>query len=238
MNEYIEKNGYEILLRPARKEDLPKIGEMSYAYVFPPEDIWEDESAEKETARWSGRYETFPKGLYIAEDIKLNKIVGATATQIINWNYNTRLTTWSDLTDDGTIRKTHNPNGNTLHIVSVHVHRDYAKGLGIGSKLLSYQKELFGSIDNLEYMIVGHTLGKRDKQEFESFKKFIECAEGGIENKLKQYIDAKTSGGEILDALIRFYNRAAGMLPSKILIGFEGYPEYDYCVLDVLKKGR
>lgn len=63
-----------------------------------------------------------------------DRLVGMASSQVIRCNPAAPLRSWSELTDDGWISKTHVPNGNCLHFVSICVDPDY-RGQGVGTRL-------------------------------------------------------------------------------------------------------
>ncbi len=241
--ETIERGGYRIVIRRPTKADVPGIGEMSYGKVFP--EILEGESLEQETDRWKGRFETCPEGLIVAEDAGTGRIVGAGSVQLIDWKYGNELPVWVELTDNGTIRHSHNPDGNTRHIVSHHVDMEYVRlGLGVGSALL---KQQIASLEKSpqEYLIVGHTLGRGSSEEFGKYKRALGDITGLGKEELERRIWAyatsmrmneKTGVSEPVDSLTRFFYRG-GMRPVRVLVGFENYPDYNHCIIQAYAKG-
>lgn len=238
----IYSRGYHIEFRQAKHSDIPKIGEMVYSRVFP--EILPDESLELETDRWLGRYEKFPEGVFIAEDTSNGRIVAAHGAQIINWSYPDKVPPWKVLTDNGTIRRTHIPNGNTQQVVSNLVDREYAAlGLGIGTYLLGFPIEMFRA-SGRRFMIVGHTLGRATQDEFEKFKAYLgnvsSLDDHRLETKLEEWAkqlrrNPKTHAEEPVDSLTRFFHRS-GFRFVTLLRNFENYPDYNYCILQAIIK--
>jgi hypothetical protein len=65
------------------------------------------------------RVETFPEGIMVA--IMDGTIVGVVATEIVNYDLAAAGPTWKEITDNGFIRKTHNPSGDTLYGVDLSI---------------------------------------------------------------------------------------------------------------------
>jgi hypothetical protein len=64
------------------------------------------------------RIETFPEGIFVA--ILDDKVVGTVVTEIIKYDLlNAATLTWKEITDNGFIRKSHNPWGDTLYGVNL-----------------------------------------------------------------------------------------------------------------------
>lgn len=239
----ITNNDYNIVFRKAEEADIYHIGKMIYEKVFP--DKLPEESLEKEIYRWNGRFKTFKDGIIVAEDVKKKRIIAAHGAQILKWNYGDSIpSTWSEMTDNGAIKASHNPGGNTYHVVTNVVDMDYAKGSGIGSKLLGIAVDIFKKTPKMEHMIVGHTLGRSNEDEYNRFKRYLGNVQELDANELKKKLmhwaemkepNPKTNTAESVDGLVRFYGRA-GFKPLIPLINWEGYPEYDFCILEVLKK--
>jgi GNAT superfamily N-acetyltransferase len=78
------------------------------------------------------RLQTFGEGFfgaYIGASL-----IGMASCQIIRYSDDNHLSSWTTLTADGWISKTHCPDGNCLHFVSVCVHPDI-RHLGIATRL-------------------------------------------------------------------------------------------------------
>lgn len=115
----------KIRIRQAKIEDIPQILEVEKA-------TWgEEKAATKEM--FESRIKTFPEGTLVA--IFGNKIVGVIATEIVNYNPKEKVLTWYEVTDNGYIRKTHNPKGDSLYGVDLSIHPLY-QNKGIGKKLM------------------------------------------------------------------------------------------------------
>jgi ribosomal protein S18 acetylase RimI-like enzyme len=115
----------KVKIRQARIEDIPQILEVEKA-------AWgEGRSATFEMLE--SRIETFPAGTLVA--LVNEEIVGVLATEIIDYNLKEEALSWYEVTDNGYIRKTHNPKGDTLYGADLSVHPLY-QNQGVGKKLL------------------------------------------------------------------------------------------------------
>lgn len=115
----------EIKIREVKIEDIPQILEIEKA-------AWGKEGAATFEV-FESRIKTFPEGTRVAfinEDI-----VGVISTEIVNYDLENDSPGWYEITDNGFIAKTHNPNGDTLYGVNLSVHPLYQKR-GVGRKLM------------------------------------------------------------------------------------------------------
>ncbi len=65
------------------------------------------------------RLTTFPQGTFVAE--AGGKIEGVVVTEILNSDLINHIRTWDETTDNGYIRNTHNPEGDTIYGVNLSV---------------------------------------------------------------------------------------------------------------------
>lgn len=114
--------GVDIFVRNLTPDDLPHMYRLERTSW--PEDV----QAPEEKLR--DRLATFGEGVFggFIEE----QLVGMVSSQIIHYETNGQLLTWSTLTSDGWISKTHRRDGNCLHFVSVCVHPEFRhRGLAI-----------------------------------------------------------------------------------------------------------
>lgn len=150
------------------------------------------------------RMAIFPQGFIVAKID--NKIKGVTTSQITNYDLSTDKT-WNEITDNGTINKTHNPNADSLYVVSVGVSSD-SQGKGIGGKLVAAQIELAKKL-NLKRVLLGARVPGYNQY----------CADNK-EVSVEDYLKLKDEKGEAVDSEIRFYERQ-GFTPVKVISNFE-----------------
>ncbi len=156
-------------------------------------EVWPEEMrASKE--RFEERLKIFGKGFFIIT-IK-NKIMGATTSQIIDYNPKNPPNSWDEITGKCHISQTHNQNGNCLYIISLGVSpKIKGKNLNLGSKLLNKQKQL-GEELNLKYILLSARVPEYNKFCKEVSKVSIEA-----------YSKLKRKDGLSIDRGIRFYER-------------------------------
>lgn len=159
-------------------------------------------------AKFASRLHIFPDGFFVARVD--DKIQGVTTSQIATYDPNASKT-WDEITDNGTIAKTHDPKGNALYVVSVGVAKE-AQGNRVGSQIVDAQKKLASNL-GLKYLYLGARIPG-----YSNYRR--EHGEVSIED----YLKLKDSDGEALDPEIRFYNRC-GLEVKKIISEFE--PDID-----------
>lgn len=124
-------------VRQARIEDVFKIIRLDNI-------VWPNFPADEKMIR--SRIETFPEGQLVAE---INgTIVGAVFTQRINYQeWINKNFTWEEVTDRGTIRRTHNPKGKVLYGVGMSVlpqfrNKGIAMALMVGVAKMAFKNGL------------------------------------------------------------------------------------------------
>jgi len=154
--------------------------------------------------KFASRLNVFPEGFLV---VKVNgKIKGVTTSLITTYNQSTGQT-WREVTDNGMIKKTHDPSGDSLYVVSVGVSSDL-QGQGIGGKLVQSQLELAKKL-GLKYLYLGARIPGFDAY----------CKQYGTISP-EEYLKIKNEKGETYDPEIRFYERQ-GLRAVKIISNFE-----------------
>jgi len=177
-------------VRNVKIEEIDKVAELE-------KEIWpEGTRASKE--KFQSRFEVFPQGFFVA--YKDGKLIGASTSEIINYDSENPPTSWEEITDNGWIKRTHDENGNALYVVSVGA----VSRSGGGSALISAQKDLVKKL-GLDFLVLGARIPGYDKY----------CREKG-EINIKEYVKLKRSDGELLDPELRFYTRN-GLKLNKIM---------------------
>ena len=157
--------------------------------------------------KFERRFELFPEGFFVAK--KDGKIIGVSTSEITTYEAGVNKT-WDEVTDNGMIEGTHNPNGEGLYVVSVCV-SPYAQGGGVGGKLVQAQKDLTQQL-GLKYLYLGARIpAYNDYCETHGEISAIDYLGlgGGKPDKLGRY-----------DPEIRFYERQ-GLEPVKVIPNFE-----------------
>jgi GNAT superfamily N-acetyltransferase len=172
------------------------------------ESAWPEElRASRE--KFLSRLTIFPEGLIA---LKINdQIKGVSTSQISYFSYydssGNENYTWENLTDNGTIKSTHDHAGNALYIISIGVSED-VQGQGLGGKLLDEQKKLAQDL-GLKYLFLGARIP--------GYKSYLEN-NGQI--SVEDYLKSVTKKGEPIDPEIRFYYRQ-GLRPVRVVPNFE-----------------
>ncbi|OGH21646.1 MAG: hypothetical protein A2629_01940 [Candidatus Levybacteria bacterium RIFCSPHIGHO2_01_FULL_41_15] len=154
--------------------------------------------------KFKSRLRIFPQGFLT---VKINeKIKGVSTSQITTYDPSSQKT-WDEITGNGMIKKTHNPSGNALYVVSVGVSAD-SQGKGIGGMLIQSQIELAEKL-GLKYLFLGARIPGYDAY----------CKHNG-DITVEDYLKKKNEKGDIYDPEIRFYDRQ-GLHVVKIIPDFE-----------------
>lgn len=195
-------------IRRAEIEDIPQILEVEKA-------AW----GEKNAANWEmfeSRIKTFPEGTLVA--VSGDKIVGVVATEIVNYNPEEKTLNWYEITDNGYIKKTHNPKGDSLYGVDLSVHPLY-QNKGVGKKLMVAVGKLA-----IKYNLKRGFLGARIPNYYKYAQKI----------KVEDYVKITEEGKEIPpDPELMFY-RKLGLKIVKIIPNYFSDPEsLNYGVLFV-----
>ena len=154
--------------------------------------------------KFKSRLKLFPQGFVVVKDN--GKIKGVSTSQITIYDPDSSRT-WDEITDSGMIEKTHNPQGDSLYVVSVGVSAD-TQGKGIGGILVKSQIELAKKLD-LKYLFLGARIPGYDAY----------CRQNS-DISVDEYLRIKNEKGETYDPEIRFYERQ-GLHPAKIISNFE-----------------
>ena len=198
----------KIKIRQARIEDIPEILSVEKT-------TWGEEAAATREMLDS-RLRIFPEGTLVAEVD--NKIVGIVVTERVNYDSQKDSFSWYEITDNGYIKNSHIPKGDTLYGVDLSVLPDFQK-LGIGSKLLETIAKLA-----IKYNIKQGMLGGRMVEYYKHANKISP----------EEYINlsVKTEKGvKPIDPEIYFYKRA-GLEIVKLLPNYFEDPEsFNYGVL-------
>jgi len=191
----------KIKIRQARLEDIPQILDVEKV-------TWGEKNAASKQM-FESRIKTYPKGILVAEID--DKIVGVVATERINYDFNNKSCTWNEITDNGFIKNSHNPQGNIIYGVDLSVKPEF-QNYGIGSKLLESIARLA-----ITYNVKWGILGGR----IPDYHKYVDKM--NPEEYIKATVKTK-KGIEPLDPEIRFYKRA-GLKIIKLIPDYFNDPE-------------
>lgn len=184
-----------IKVRQATIEDIEGILNLE-------EEVW-PEGLRATRAQFVSRIETFPEGILVA--IADSTIVGVVATEIVNYDLVGPGLTWREITDNGLIKKTHNPNGDTLYGVDLSV-----SPFGINAaKLLMEQLGKFVIKYNLKRGILGARIPRYHRV--------------ADEIKVEAYVNG-LRGNRSIDPELVFYTRL-GLRTAKVIPNYIEDPE-------------
>jgi ribosomal protein S18 acetylase RimI-like enzyme len=170
--------------------------------------VWGKTGATKQMIE--SRLSIFPEGSSVA--IEGGKIVGVVFFEIINSKNSFK--SWYDYTDNGLIKKSHNPAGDKIFGIDLSVSNDYT-GHGLGTDLLLKVADY--SIKN---GLKGGLLGGR----MPYYYKYKDI-------KPSDYIKLRGDDGRLVDPELRFYTRAGLEIAKVIPNYFEDPESNDYGVL-------
>lgn len=160
------------------------------------------------------RLKTFPEGFLCA--VMNGEIQGFVVTQILDYDIRSSSLSWQQATDHGYIRKTHNPNGDTLYGVSLSVSARAEKTVAVA--LLETTGKLV-----IKYGLKQGVFGSRIPRYHRYAAKM----------PVEKYIKAKTRTGRLLDPELGIY-QSVGLKPVRIISGYIEDPEsLDYGILVV-----
>lgn len=198
----VQKNSPRVTIQSAKNLSLDKKDIFIKEVLEVEKSAWPPElRASKE--KFVSRLEMFPDGFFVAQ---INgKIKGVTTSQVTHYPSSTK--TWDEITDNGFIAKTHDPNKNALYVVSIGVAADTQR-VGLGGMLLEAQKNL-AFHRNLKCLFLGARVPGYDKY----------CKEHG-EISIEEYLRLKNKQNESIDPEVRFYERK-GFGIVKIVANFE-----------------
>lgn len=170
---------------------------------------------------YQSRLGTFPQGTLVAE-IE-GKIEGVVVSQIMHFNSIPDISSWSEATDYGYIKNSHNPEGNSFYGVNLSVCH------GSQSRVAMTLLEAVGKLairHNFKQIVLGGRIP--------SFARYLKhhCQKNGIsvvsdeerDKVAEHYIRATNRRGHPVDPEINFYQRA-GMKIIKLLPNYFKDPE-------------
>lgn len=200
----IENQKDRYFVRNATMEDLDALLEL--------EEIAWPEGSRASRDTYIARLETFPEGIFIGE--RNGVVEGVAVTQLVRSEMLEKDFTWATITDNGTIRNTHDPNGDVVYGVNLSV-----RPSGIGNKVIAFIMEAIAEMAverNLKFGALGGRLpglSKHVKKLKIDFEKLSDQEKLQVVNS---YVYGKTDKGRPLDPEIAIYKRS-GLSPIKVL---------------------
>lgn len=191
----------KIKIRRAKITDIPQILEIE-------KEAWgREKAASKEMLE--SRIKTFPEGTLVAEVNK--KIVGIVATEKIDYDIEGDNRSWYEITDDGFIKKTHNPKGNTIYGVDLSVKPSF-QHKRVGTKLLEAIGKLVISYNAKQGILGGRLPGYHKYADKMSVEEYVQSS-------------INTENGErYLDPEVDFYKKR-GLKLVRIIPNYFKDPE-------------
>lgn len=166
--------------------------------------------------KFKSRLLVFPEGFFVAFGNK--KMAGVSTSEIVNYDPDHLPSTWDEITDNGYIKKTHDPRANALYVVSVGVSKNF-QGQGIGRGLMEEQKNLTKKF-HLRYLFLGARIPK-----------YHEYHASHPEASAEGYVELGNDEGKRLDPELRFYE-SCGLKTMKVVPDYGPDPESeDYGVV-------
>lgn len=198
----------KIKIRQAKNEDIPQILSIE-------DKAWGEKGAASREMVES-RIKTFPEGTLIAESD--GEIIGVVFTERVDYDFKKDAFTWYEITDNGFIKNSHKPNGNTVYGIDLSVAPSF-QHLGIGTKIL----ENIGKLA-IRYNVKYGMLGGRIPLYYKHTDKMT----------AEEYVNAVVNtnkGPKSLDPEIEFYKKA-GLKIIKVIPNYYKDPEsLDYGIL-------
>ncbi len=141
---YQQDTPIKAIVRNYVKEDFQQLIEIqkeSFPPPFPSELWWNEEQL-------TNHITLFPEGALCVEID--GEIVGSMTSLLVNFDPDHPFHTWEEITDNGYIRGSHTPTGNTLYVVDICVKPAYRK-LDLGKLLMQsmYDVVIHKNIDRL-----------------------------------------------------------------------------------------
>lgn len=196
-----------------RFSEIPRIDHQKTldAVAAIEKEIWPaTESLQAPKEKFESRAAIFPEGFLLISTPQLG-LAGVSTAEIIDYNPEHPPISWEEITDNGWIRNTHNPNGDALYLVSVGA----KSGFGVGTKLVQEQINLAKKL-NLKYLVLGARIPE-----------YHQYHQQHPQTSINEYLSLEKEG-KPYDPEIRFYSRC-GLKVKKIIPNYmEDDPESEH----------
>ena len=177
---------------------------------------------------YQSRLATFPQGTLVAEVD--GKIEGIVVVEIVNFRSISHVRSWNEATDYGYIRKSHNPQGNTLYGVNLSVSPQTQSAVAV--TLLEAVEKLAIKLDFKQILLGGRIPRFARYLRQYCHKKSISVISDEERDRIAEYYMRATNRREHpLDPEINFYQKV-GTKTIKLLPNYFEDPEsLDYGIL-------
>ena len=184
-------------IRPVRSKDMKEILRIE-------REAW-PEGLRATEEMFRSRLKSFPEGFLCA--VMDEEMQGFVVTEILDYDIRSSSLSWEQATDHGYIRKTHNPNGDTLYGVSLSVSTHAQKTVAV--PLLEATGKLV-----IKYGLKQGVFGSRIPRYHRYASKM----------PVEKYIKAKTRTGRLIDPELGIY-QSVGLRPIRIIPDYIKDPE-------------
>lgn len=192
-----ERKTAQLEIRQATSEDIDELLRVE-------EKAW-PKSLRATRSMIKSRLETFPEG-FLCATVE-GKIKGFVVTETLNYDIEKDSFSWGEITDYGFIRKSHNPDGDTIYGVSLTVSPSSPKKT---AKLLLEAVGKFAIKHNYKQIVLGCRIPRYYKYADDMFE--------------EDYIQAKTNTGRPLDPELAMYQKE-GLRVVKMIMNYIEDPE-------------
>lgn len=180
-----------ISVRQAKMADLAEL-------LIIDEKIWPEFRATQEMLQ--SRLEVFPEGQFVA--VCCGRIVGSIYSQLVDYELLPQSFTWVEVTDNGTICRTHNPNGNSIYGIGLAVLPEF-QGTAASRLLIMAVADWAMNSDRYCFLWGARIPGYHRHSEI----------------SVEQYMRRKNSMGRYIDPELALYQKY-GANPVRPLIGY------------------
>ena len=192
----------KLILRRATLEDVDSIVKLDH-------EVWPSFPTMRE--KIASRLSVFPEGNYVV--VCDGEIVGYTCTQLVKYDLDTHPPfTWEEITDNGTLRQSHNLKNPYLYGVVISVSPRF-QNLGIGTRLM-----LPGWYNGVRYNVKAALFGCR----MPDYHKVCD------KHTPDEYIRLRRDDGQLYDSELRL-NEREGFKIIRVLPEYETDPESCNC---------
>ena len=186
----MDKKRIKVVRRQATLDDVDAIYKLD-------QEVWTEFPGTREM--FASRIETFPEGNFVAEVD--GKIVGYLCLELVDLDLNQKSPfTWAEISDHGTIKKSHSYKGNYMYGISMSISPDF-QGKGIGTQLVLSSWSV-----GVNYNILGVLIGSR----VPDYHKYAERM------SINEYIHLKNGNGQYVDSELRLWSKD-GFKPILVL---------------------